>query len=134
MRSNHSLVAAKLPPTSPIPIILPIRLLSSFQPFPQRICLRRELASLKYTPPAQGPLVLQEDLDGISGVAFGGAVRTLETSALADAVERLLSDDVAAGHHHGGVCVGGLFFGDGADEDGVEVIGLGEGDFDLRTC
>jgi hypothetical protein len=42
-----------------------------------------------------------------------------------------VGNDVAAGHHHGGVGVGGLFLADGAHEDGVEVVGRGEGDFDL---
>ena len=36
-----------------------------------------------------------------------------------------------AGHAHRGVGIGRLFFGDGADEDGVETIGGGERGFDL---
>jgi hypothetical protein len=42
-----------------------------------------------------------------------------------------MSHDVAARHHHGRVGVRGLFFGHGAHEDGVEVVGVWEGDFDL---
>ena len=64
-------------------------------------------------------------------MGFPGAIRTLEAGAFGELFERLFCDDVAAGHHHGGVCVCGLFFGDGADEDGVEVVGWGEGNFSL---
>ncbi len=38
-----------------------------------------------------------------------------------------------ARHHHRRVLIGGLFFGDGADEDGVEVVGGRERDLDLRV-
>ena len=64
-------------------------------------------------------------------MGFPRAIGTLEAGAFGELLERLLCDDVAAGHHHGGVGVGGLFFCDGADEDGVEVVGWGEGDFGL---
>ena len=61
---------------------------------------------------------------------LGGAIGTLEAGAFGKAVEGFLGDDVATGEHHGGIRLCGLLFGDGADEDGVEVVGGGEGDFD----
>lgn len=65
-------------------------------------------------------------------MGLGGAVGTLEAGAFGEAFEGFLGDDVAAGEHHGGVGLCGLFFGDRADEDGVKVVGGGEGDFDLK--
>ena len=38
---------------------------------------------------------------------------------------------MTAGHHHGGIGICALLFGHGADEDGVEVVLAGEGNFDL---
>ena len=64
-------------------------------------------------------------------MALTGTIRALEPTALAQLAQTLLRYDVAARHHHGGVLVGGLLFGDGADEDGVEVVGRGEWDLDL---
>ena len=66
-------------------------------------------------------------------MAFHGTVRAFEARALANAVEGFLRYDVTAGHHHWRVCIGGLLFGDGADEDGVEVVGWWERDFDLMN-
>jgi hypothetical protein len=66
-------------------------------------------------------------------VALHGTVGALEARAFGDAVERFLCDDMAAGHHHGRVRVGGLLLGDGTHEDGVEVIGWWEWDLDLCT-
>jgi hypothetical protein len=42
-----------------------------------------------------------------------------------------MGHNVAAGHHHGRVGVCSLFFGHGAHEDGMEVVGMWERDFDL---
>jgi hypothetical protein len=66
-------------------------------------------------------------------MALHGTVGALEARAFGDAVKRFLCYDMAAGHHHGRVGVGGLLLGDGTDEDGVEVIGRWEWDFDLFT-
>lgn len=66
--------------------------------------------------------VLQYYFACFAGVAFAGAVGAFEASTLGQLLERLFGDDVAAGHHHGGVRVGGLFFADRADKDGVEVV------------
>jgi len=41
---------------------------------------------------------------------------------LAQFVERLFGDDVTAWHHHWWILVCRLFFGDRANENGVEVV------------
>ena len=56
-------------------------------------------------------------------MTLAGTVRALELGALAVGVEALLADDVSAGHHHGGVAIGGLLLADGAHEDAMKNIG-----------
>lgn len=64
-------------------------------------------------------------------MAFVRTVRALEAAALTQAFQRLLCDHVSAGHHHRGVFIRGLLFGDGTDEDGVEQVRRRKRDFDL---
>lgn len=59
-------------------------------------------------------------LSGFAGMAFVWTVRTLEPTPLTQAFQRLLCDHVSARHHHWGILIRGLLFGDGTDEDGVE--------------
>ena len=54
---------------------------------------------------------------------LAGAIRALELGALAIGIQALLADDMGAGHHHGGVGVGGLLLADGAHEDAMKDVG-----------
>lgn len=75
---------------------------------------------------------LQDDFPSFLGVTLAGTVGTLELAAATESGERLLRNHMTTWHHHGWILVGGLLLGDWADEDGVELVGGGEGDFDLR--
>ena len=66
--------------------------------------------------------VLQHDLLCVSRMALGRTIWTLEPRTLGQLIQRLAGYDVAAGHHHRRVCVGGLLFADWTDEDGVKVV------------
>lgn len=74
---------------------------------------------------------LQHHLLRLSRVALIRAIRALEPVTLGQLVERFSCNDVAARHHHGRVGVCSLFFGNRTDEDGVEMVGGGKGNFDL---
>ena len=74
--------------------------------------------------------VLQHDLLRVSRMALSRTVRALEPCALGQLVQRLLSYNVAAGHHHWWICVSCLLFTDWTDEDRVEVVCAWQWDLD----
>ena len=67
-----------------------------------------------------------------SWMALVRAIGALKPTALRVPCQRLVSDHVTARYHHGRVLVRRLLFRDGANEDGVELIGWREGYFDLE--
>lgn len=65
-------------------------------------------------------------------MTFVRAVWAFKSTTFAEPHEGFLGNNVAAGHHHGWVFVGGLLFRDRTDEDRVELVRGREGDFNLH--
>jgi hypothetical protein len=68
------------------------------------------------------PKILQKHLLRITRMTFSGAVRAFEFCTFAQLVERLLSNNMAARHHHRRVLIRALLLGYRAYEDGMEMI------------
>lgn len=68
------------------------------------------------------PKILQKHLLRVTRMAFSGAVRAFESYTFAQLVERLLSNNMAARHHHWRVLIRALLLGYRTYEDGMEMV------------
>ena len=67
-------------------------------------------------------------------MALPRTIGALESTALAQLTKTFLRDHVSARHHHRRILVCRLLLGNRADEDGMEVVGWGQGDLDLYVA
>lgn len=71
-------------------------------------------------------VTLHEEFFGVVWMTFTGTIWTFKpVVALSEPAQRVMSDNVTAGHHHRRIVIGSLLFGHRADENGVKVVGWG---------